>query len=266
MKRLVDLKDYTTIGLSVPAVALIATSADELIDGAREGYLLGRGSNVVFTAKSPSVVINRYGGVKVIGDAIKVNGGVTIGELLRVCISENLSGMEWAAGLPASVGGAIVQNAGAFGHTLSESVLSVEAYDGKTSEYAREECGFSYRDSVFRRKIVLSATFKLSRSDGKTIRNKIRDALALRSRQPKGKTAGCVYKTIGKSAGYYIDRAGLKGARAGGIFVSPVHAGFFVNDGSGTAEDFTALCGLCEKAVYEKFGVKLEKEIQIIGD
>jgi UDP-N-acetylmuramate dehydrogenase len=266
MKRLVNLKSFTTIGLSVPAMATIADSEAELIDAHKEGYLLGRGSNVVFTARFPSVVINRTRGVEILGDAIKVSGGVTIAELLAVCRSEKLSGLEWAAGLPASVGGAIVQNAGAYGHSVSENVLCVEVFDGKKSTIDVNGCGFAYRNSSLRDKTVLSATFKLTKADGKTVKDKIREALALRSTQPKGKTAGCVYKTGAKSAGYYIERAGLKGAREGGIFVSPVHAGFFVNDGSGTPEEFVRLCHRCERAVFEKFGVKLEKEIQIIGD
>jgi UDP-N-acetylmuramate dehydrogenase len=151
---------------------------------------------------------------------------------------------------------------------VGDIVKSVGVFrDNEVVEIDGKDCGFSYRTSNFREQdIIVYAKFDLIKADKEKCLALIDNTKALRACQPKGKSAGCIYKTEDKSAGWYIERAGLKNKRVGDIFVSPVHAGFFINAGRGTAKDMVALMDYVEKKVQDKFNKVLVREINLIGE
>ena len=159
-------------------------------------------------------------------------------------------------------------NAGAFGKSVSDVVSKVGVLrDGEVVELSKDQCGFSYRKSDFLESdVILYAYFDLEKSESGLCKQKLDDVMQKRKTQPKGKSAGCIYKTKDKSAGWYIEKANLKNKRFGDIYVSPIHAGFFINAGRGKCEDVLQLMDYTEKRVLDVFGVVLEREIKIIGE
>lgn len=268
MSNIVDLGKYTTFGIGPKVKAEIVTDLSSLVKNS-SAIILGRGSNVLILNKiDRKAVINRAEKFVISKDVLYAESGCSLSFLAKHTASCGLGGLEWAYALPASVGGAIRMNAGAFFHDISESIIKVGVLrGGEVIELGADECGFSYRSSAFLPcDVILYAYFRLEKSSADRCNEKISQVFTLRSAQPKGKSAGCIYKTKGKSAGYYIEKANLKGKRIGDIFVSPIHAGFFINAGKGKCEDVVRLMDYVEKSVQDKEGVTLEKEIKIIGE
>lgn len=269
MSNIVNLAKYTTLGIGGMANVIVASDLNTLTKYSAP-VILGNGSNVLVSDKglSDAVLLNRARSFHIDGDELYAQSGCLISFLALACAQSGLSGLEWAYALPASVGGALVMNCGAFGSCVSDSVKRVGVYrEGEIIELSASDCGFSYRASAFRKSdIILYAHFTLARADKAECMERIEKVRALRLLQPKGKSAGCIYKTEGKSAGWYIERAGLKNKRIGDIYVSPVHAGFFINAGRGTAKDMVALMDYVEKTVQDKFNKTLSREIKLIGE
>ena len=161
-------------------------------------------------------------------------------------------------------------NAGAFGGDFASVAARVDVFrDGEEQSLKPCECGFGYRTSGFGGgDFVSGAAFELSRSTPEKIMAVQREYTRRRElTQPKGRSAGCVFRRVGDvSAAYYIDRAGLKGEREGGASVSQLHAGFIINDGTATARDYLRLTERIEEEVRNKFGITLDREIRIIGE
>jgi UDP-N-acetylmuramate dehydrogenase len=269
MSNLICLSKFTTLGIGGKARVEIARSVDDLIKNSTS-LVLGNGSNVLASDKNlaQKVVINRANEYALYGETLYAESGCLISALAVFCAQASLTGLEWAYMLPASIGGAIVMNAGAFGKQISDVVERVGVLrNGKVIELTVSECGFSYRSSAFYKDdIVLYAFFRLKRSKREDCECNLSRTKALRTLQPKGKSAGCVYKSEDKSAGWYIEQAGLKNKSVGDIYVSPVHAGFFINGGKGTAKDMLALMDYVEKTVEDRFNKKLTREIKLIGE
>ena len=269
MSNLITLANFTTLGIGGEALVDVVYTACEL-SKCSNSIVLGMGSNVLISDKGVNgrVIINRANGFKIENGALYAESGCLMSYLAKHCSSLGFSGLEWSYMLPATVGGAIVMNAGAFGGQVSDSLLKVGVLRrGKIEEIEAKDCGFSYRTSGFSTEdIILYAYFSLKREDSKLCNKRLEEIKTRRNTQPKGKSAGCIYKTEDKSAGWYIEQSGLKNKRVGDIYVSPIHAGFFINAGRGSAKDMLKLMDYVEKSVEDKFNKRLIREIKLIGE
>lgn len=269
----VVLGGYTSFGIGGEAEATILRSPADVPEAIEDGgIILGRGTNVLIADEGipHRVIINRLNTVVFDGTRVYAGSGVCLISLAAMCCERGLSGLEWACGIPGSVGGAAIMNAGAFGGDFASVASAVDVFrGGKEIRLPAAECGFGYRTSGFMPgDFVTGAVFALTRREPEKIMEVQRGYNRRRAlTQPKGRSAGCVFRRVGEvSAAYYIDRAGLKGERAGGAFVSELHAGFILSDGTATAKDVMTLIKRIEERVREKFGIALEREIRIIGE
>ena len=264
----VNLERYSTLGIGGRAEVEVVKTA-EALSVLSDSVIIGGGSNVLFGDRNlPPIAINKVSGISVSGRHVYAYSGTRMAELVRRSAGVGLSGLEWAYGLPGSVGGAVVGNAGANGKSVSDNVLYVDAVkNGRIVRLSASQCGFAYRNSALSGCIVSGACFWLERGSKGEINGRIKSALEKRMTQPKGKSAGCTFKNPdGYSAGWLIQECGLKGKRVGGAVISERHANFIINIGSATAKDVYSLILTAEKAVYDKFGIKLDREIKIVGE
>jgi UDP-N-acetylmuramate dehydrogenase len=182
--------------------------------------------------------------------------------------------LEWAVGVPGTVGGAVVGNAGAHGSDIAHSLVSASVLDaeGNVKEWSAQELGFGYRNSrlksQIRNPVVLEAEFKLTQSTREECEVKAAEFTEKRKRtQPPGASLGSMFKNpLGDYAGRLVEAAGLKGARVGNAEISPVHANFFVNLGGASATDIYSLICLAREQVRHRFNVTLELEIELVGE
>jgi len=208
-----------------------------------------------------------------------VGAGTNLIQFSRKMIDEGCSGLEWAISVPGTVGGAVVNNAGAYGSDIAANLAFAgvicepgSRYEGHIS-WTKDDLQYGYRTSVLKRAnfryVVTDAYFKLEPGhDPAALRAKADEYLAHRKRtQPPGASLGSMFKNPpGDYAGRLLETAGLKGTQRGGVMISPVHANFFINTGGGTAADYLALIRLAQETVADKFGVKLELEIELVGE
>jgi UDP-N-acetylmuramate dehydrogenase len=286
VKENVSLAPYTSARIGGPADVLIAAeSADELARIIKllwkldlDFIMLGGGSNVLVSDKGVRgvVVLNRAKGVRFHnGDepSVTAESGVVFSNLANRCASKGFSGLEWAATVPGTIGGAVYGNAGAFGGDMAADLISAELLteDGR-EEFSVEQMGYGYRTSVLKRgelnAIVLSAELRLSNSTKEEVTVKIEQFSAHRkSTQPPGASMGSMFKNPnGDYAGRLIEESGLKGTRIGNAQISPLHGNFFVNHADTKADDIFALIQLVQKTVKEKQGVDLELEVELVGE
>ena len=235
-------------------------------------FILGKGSNILVSDDGLSKVVITLDGefkeIEVNGETIKCGAGVALSKLCTVALDNSLSGLEFAYGIPGSVGGATFMNAGAYGGEFKDVVSSVACLtkDGKVKTYEKGELDFSYRHSVFSDtgEIVLYTTFSLNKGEKESIKSKMDDYMFRRtSKQPLDfPSAGSVFKRPqGNFAGTLIEKCGLKGTRVGGAEVSQKHAGFIINADNATCKDVEELIKLVQKKVEEETGYFLEREI-----
>lgn len=240
--------------------------------------ILGGGSNVLVSDRGVRgvVILNRAKGVKFhLGEqpSVTAESGVVFSNLANRCASKGLAGLEWAATVPGTVGGAVYGNAGAFGGDVAGSLIRAELLTENGKEtFTVEQMGYGYRTSVLKRgevnAIVLSAELALKHSTKEDVTVKIQQFSAHRkATQPPGASMGSMFKNPpGDYAGRLIEAAGLKGARIGSAEISPLHGNFFISHTGAKAEDIHALIDLAQKTVKEKLGVELELEIEMIGE
>jgi UDP-N-acetylmuramate dehydrogenase len=282
----VSLAPYTSARIGGPADALvIVSSADELADTILSLWemnvpwvILGGGSNVLISDRGVRgmVVLNKAKDVSFdMGSSPKVRAeaGVVFANLARRTASHGMSGLEWAAAVPGTVGGAIYGNAGAFGGDMAGSLIQTELLTDTGREiWPVEKMEFTYRSSVLKRRslsfVVLWADLRLEHSSKEGVSAKIAQFSRRRKEsQPPGASMGSMFKNPpGDFAGRLIEAAGLKGTRIGNAEISPVHANFFINHGHTKAEDVRALTNLARESVEEKFGIDLELEIEFVGE
>jgi UDP-N-acetylmuramate dehydrogenase len=290
----VVLAPLTTFRVGGPADWLIETrSSDEIVKALRlaraeniTATILGGGSNVLVADRGLRglVIRTRGGEVRAEGDQrIRADAAVTINGLVRWTINHGRAGLEAWAGTPGTVGGAIFGNAHFGGRLIGDLVSDVRlaARDGATTDVAQSAMAFGYDRSRLQDtgEILLSAVFRVSTGDPAELRATARASLAFRKRtQPLDTpSAGCIFQNpepgrdalpdgIPWSAGALVDRAGMKGAAAGGARVSPTHGKFIVNERSATAADIKALIDQCRAAVRDRFGVEIREEIVFLGD
>ena len=240
-------------------------------------FLLGNGSNILVSDKGLDIPVIRLAGdfdkVTAEGDMIKAGAAALLSSVARTALDNSLTGLEFASGIPGSVGGAMVMNAGAYGGEMKDAVVSVKVMDenGDVSEYSNEDMAFGYRDSILKRRklIVIETVFKLNKGDKESIKNTM-DELNKKRREKQPLEYPSAGSTFKRPEGYFaaklIEDAGLKGYTVGGACVSEKHAGFCVNKDNGTASDFYKLMSDVKERVYKESGVNLEPEVIMLGE
>jgi len=276
------LSEFSTFGIGGPIFLFTVIETPEEMEEAfafstkysLPYFILGKGSNCLFddAGFDGIVLLNRIDFMNWEGDGcVKAGAGASFSLLGFKAASKGLTGLEFASGIPASVGGAIFMNAGANGRETRDSLSKVLYLDsnGNRREFSKEELAFGYRISSFQKMqgAILSATFQLE--IGSHTRQRQLEIVGQRMKtQPyKEKSAGCVFRNPGLtlSAGALIERCELKGFSIGGAEVSRVHANFLINRGGATSKDVLSLIRAVQSRVYEKTGVHLELEIRILG-
>lgn len=242
--------------------------------------VLGGGTNVLVADAGIRglVILNRC--VRhALGDSgrLTAESGASFRELAQETVALGWAGLEWAVGIPGTVGGAIVGNAGAYGGYVDEALLEAELLkpNGRVERVTGDVLEYGYRTSALKREdprgprtIVLSAVFQLEPGDASQLQERARQVNEQRwARTPAGACAGSMFKrTQHYPAGFLIEQAGLKGYTVGGAQVSPKHANFFMNLGDATAADIAELIDTVQERVWRDFAQRLEPEVQFIGD
>jgi UDP-N-acetylmuramate dehydrogenase len=289
------LAAHTSLRIGGPAdLYVVAHNTEELVQYLALArayempwFLLGGGTNILVSDRGiRGLVIANHsrdydtqflstgqgnGGVRCL---LHAASGVPLAKLAQYTTRLGLSGLQWAVGLPGTVGGAVVNNAGAFGADMADTLQQVRLLTpaGRTVTWSPEELDFDYRTSRLKKAdhghVVLEAIFSLERAAASKVQEQ---AAAYRDRrkasQPKGASAGSAFKNPpGDYAGRLIECAGFKGATVGGARVSEKHANFIINTGEATADDVMALIRRIQETVYAQFAVRLELEIECVGD
>jgi UDP-N-acetylmuramate dehydrogenase len=284
----VILSNYTTARLGGPADAmLVANTADELASFVASlwaldipFFLLGSGANLLVSDSGfrGVVILNRARNIKIdthhAPPTVWAEAGANLGSIARQAALRGLSGLEWAATVPGTLGGAVYGNAGAHGADVQSNLLLADILHREEGrqQWPLERMGYAYRESALKRQpgqaVVLAARLKLTNGDPQTIKATMEQySEQRRATQPPGASLGSMFKNPpGDYAGRLIEAAGLKGYRSGDAEISPVHANFFLNHGQATAADIEHLIQTARRKVLETSGVALELEIELVGD
>ena len=331
----ISLANYTTFKIGGPSkyffIAEDEKKIKKAVSAARElnlkYFILGGGSNILISDKGfDGVVIKvesrklKVESRKLESKTIYADAGTNLGTLVKFSVDNNLTGMEWAIGIPGTLGGAIRGNAGAFNYSISDFIKTVEVLDAqeeknkklkistcggsaeggkvqnhnsKLKTFKNKDCGFKYRNSIFKRNknlIILAAEIRLEKGDSEISEKKIQEYLQKRkSVQPlEYPSVGSIFKNIlfskvssktfkkcpqieqfrqaGKiPAGWLIENAGLKGKKIGGAQISEKHSNFIINTGNASAEDVVILISLIKQKIRNKFDLQLMEEIEYAG-
>jgi UDP-N-acetylmuramate dehydrogenase len=276
---------YTTIKIGGPADLFIEPSSIESLTKVMEivrahnlnWRAIGRGSNLLVSDKGIDGAVIRLGaelgGVEINGNEIKVGSGYSLVSLATMISKQGLSGLEFASGIPGSVGGAVYMNAGAHGSDISRILTKAHILfaDGTIEWLSNEEMDFSYRTSILQKKrpgIVVEAIFKLVEGDRAEIVTSMQKNKDYRKEtQPWNyPCAGSIFRNpLPNYAGRLIEDAGLKGFSIGGAKISELHGNFIVNAGNATAKDVLAVIQHVKDTIYDLYQIKMETEVEIIG-
>ena len=279
------MKYHTTFKIGGPAdYLLLPTSIEEITSvlAVVKAYdmpltVLGNGSNVLVLDSGIRGVVMKFDKslayLKQKDNKVIAGAGALLKDVSKFAAKCGLTGMEFAVGIPGSIGGAVFMNAGAYDGEISNIVCAVTAVslDGEVKRFERDTLDFSYRHSVFQDNAYLICEVELSLMEG--IHTEIDDKMGDLTRRRESKqpiempSAGSTFKRpVGYFAGTLIEQTGLKGFRIGGAQVSPKHAGFVINAGDAKAQDVLDLIQEVQRLVYEKHGVKLYPEVRTLGD
>jgi UDP-N-acetylmuramate dehydrogenase len=302
----IPLAPLTTFKIGGPAKFFAEVKNEtellEALDFARENkveiFMLGGGSNILFSDKGFDGLVIRLlnTNYQILDTEIECGAGLQLSEAVKLAKENSLTGLEWAMGIPGTIGGAVRGNAGAFGGEIADNLESVRALKisdnrSKIEEHKKANCDFSYRTSLFKKNpnlAVLSVRLKLKKGNKKTITEKMKEIAKIRTEhQPKGFSSGSFFqnptvenpsvlqefeKETGAKApngkipaGWLIEEAGFKGKKIGGVVVSEKHANFFINDGTATAEDVIILAGIIKQKLREGYDVQIKEEIMYVG-
>lgn len=235
-------------------------------------FIIGKGSNLLVSDEGIKGVVIILDGdfekVEVNEETITAGAGASLTKMCRTALDNSLSGLEFAYGIPGSVGGAVFMNAGAYGGEMKDCIVSVDYITpkGEIGTYSLDDLQLGYRTSIFKsnKNIVVGCTVSLNKADKEEIKEKMTDLLGRRkSKQPiEYPSAGSTFKRpVGNFAGTLIESCGLKGYTVGGAQVSEKHAGFVINIGNATSKDINTLIEDVQKIVKEKTGYFLETEV-----
>ena len=278
------LAPYTSYRIGGPTAVWTAPCSEEGVRRALEAvhaaaaplFVLGRGSNLLISDRGwPGVTLyigENLSDMRFSGEQAEAGAGCLLTDLVHAAVERGLGGMELLVGIPGGVGGALRMNAGAFGREIESLTMEVSGFkhDGRPFRAVRQEITFGYRrapelDGV----VITSARFRFQPDAPETLRARAAEILGLRARkQPlEHPSCGSVFKRPpGYYAGALIEEAGLKGERSGGAQVSAKHAGFILNVADATAADVYRLIRRIEERVFARFGVRLEREVLLVGD
>ncbi len=248
------------------------------------------GSNIVFPDEGLKGLLVRFhgGSLKISNNKIIADAGVPLMKVIRTAIRHGFKGLETLSGIPGTVGGATVGNAGAYGHSISEVITRVEIWDGKKRRWIiNKACGFGYRESILKHKpfFVLRVELRFKRGDKKELQKKSGEIVSVREKKykPGIKCPGSFFKNVVASevsrsamkkidttkiiggkipTGYLLEEVGAKGIRQGGIRIPDFHGNLFENTGKATAKDVKKLADILRKKVKAKFGITLEEEVR----
>ena len=236
--------------------------------------IVGNGSNLLFSDDGFDGLIIHIGksfsNIVVNGNSITAQAGATMPQIATVALNNSLSGFEFASGIPGTIGGGLMMNAGAYGSSLSDVVISCECiHNNEIVTLQKADMALDYRTSVFKNGeyVILSVTMQFATGNKDEILTKMQDLKKRRlEKQPlEFPSAGSTFKRpVGNFAGALIEGAGLKGKTIGGASVSEKHAGFIINKGDATAKDILDLIAYVQDEVYKNSGIKLEPEVKII--
>lgn len=283
MKILRDIKlaNYTTFGIGGKADYFVAAKTKKQILEAvkwakKKGvdyFILGHGSNVLVADKGVRGLVIKTESLKLKAESSRIiaQAGVSLSNLIQYSLKHSLSGLEVLAGIPGTVGGSVVGNAGTEKGSIAQVVekVTVLGEDAKIKDLDRQKCQFDYRRSCFQKnkEIILEVTFNLKKEKPVVIKKRIAEVLKTRKNQPKGKNAGSIFKNPRfASAGYLIENAGFKGKKVGRAMISYKHANWIINLDIAKALDVLKLISLIKDKVWKDFKVKLEEEIVFLGD
>lgn len=309
IKENIALASYTTFRLGGPARFFVEAATEDDVRQAmafaKERHLkvfaIGGGSNLLVSDGGFDGLVIRIANneCRNEGNALILGAGLPLSDAVKAAVSSGLAGLEWAAGIPGTVGGAVYGNAGAYEGSMGQKIESVEAlafdlsdpYAVEKKTYSNAECGFEYRNSLFKKSdpgIIFSARLVLDSGDREAMEKRVRETIEKRRNiHPSGFSAGSVFQnpvvkdkdlvdrferdTGAKArdgkipAGWLIMEAGLRGKKVGGVEVSEKHSNFIVNGGAGKAEHVVILTSLIKQKIREKFGIQLKEEIRYVG-
>ena len=278
----VSLKDYNTYRIGGKTRYLVKPynidSLKELLIYIKNNNLkyiiIGNGSNIILPDSDYDgvvILLSKLNEIKINENTVNAFCGVSLTYFVNELVKNNLGGLESLSGIPGTLGGAIVNNAGCYGQTISDKLDSVTYLEnGEIKTINKEECNFSYRDSIFKKNknfIILSAKFKLDYKNKEEMLNTIKENIIKRNTsQPLNyPNAGSVFRNpIGYSAGKLIEDAGLKNYHINGAYVSDKHANFIINKDNASSEDIIKLIEYIQKEISEKYNIKLKLEQEII--
>ncbi|MEY8337025.1 UDP-N-acetylmuramate dehydrogenase [Lachnospiraceae bacterium 62-35] len=285
VKRNEPMKKHTTFHVGGPADYFVSPEDEQHFLAAaalcrKEGmpcYIVGNGSNLLVSEEGFRGVMMETGkGLCYIREEeglLKAGAGIFLSTLAKEALRLSLTGLEWASGIPGTLGGAVVMNAGAYGSEIRDVLVSVRVLDldGTVKEISAEELQLGYRSSIIpsREYIMLEAALRLPSGNRDEIKAQMEELAAKRkARQPlEYPSAGSTFKRpAGYFAGKLIEDAGLRGFRVGDAQVSEKHCGFVINRGQARADEVMDLCRQVRQRVYDAFGVELELEIKCLGD
>ena len=296
------LSRYTRFGIGGPADLYAETGNAEAFIAAlaaarASGFdtmVIGGGTNLIVSDRGFRGIVLRYRADRLMAanGRVHADAGAVLQDLVDFSISHALKGLETLAGIPGSVGAAVYGNAGAYGHSISERVVSVRFFDGAAVRvFSNEECEFHYRESVFKRHkewIIFSTELRLDAADGVVLRETADGILKVRNEKfpVTMKCAGSIFKNLllrelppdvaaqvppstvreGKiPAAWFLEQVGAKGMQRGDIHVAAYHANLLYNAGDGTAADLVGLIRELKDRVRARFGLELEEEVQYVG-
>ena len=278
-----SLKKHTTYGIGGPADLMIFPKSKQdlikVIDIINENKIqltiLGSGSNVLVSDNGIRGAVislkNSLKQIEVDDNILYAECGTMLGKIVKHAVKNNLIGLENLNGVPGTLGGALIMNAGAWGGEISENLIHVEVINSKSEiqKIQKKDLNFTYRQSSFNKDdILLSAKFNLKKADKDTIKENFIEAQSGRKKsQPLNKrSAGSLFKNPkNNSAGKLLDEAGLKGLSIGDAKISEKHANFFINDGDASSRDMLMLIKKAHKEVKDKFNVNLSLEVKLMG-
>lgn len=279
------MSKYTTMRVGGPCDCVVfpdeISKIKEVIDFCKNEnitfFVIGNGSNLLVKDEGIHGVViklgHRFSKIEIDGEYILAYAGATMPALSQLAKKNSLKGLEFACGIPGTIGGGVKMNAGAYGSQISDILYEVTYMDEKEEikTIKNKDCSFGYRKSIFTinpNYVILSAKFKLERGNIDEIENKMKEnSLARKAKQPlEYPNFGSVFKRPeGYFVGKLVDDAGLRGYKIGGAQVSTKHTGFIVNVDNATCKDVLDLIGYVQTTVYNKFNVKLTPEVIIIG-
>lgn len=296
------LSRYTRFGIGGPADIYAETGSAEAFIAALgtarasglETMVIGGGTNLIVSDRGFRGIVLRYRADRLwaANGRVHADAGAVLQDLVDFTIARGLQGLETLSGIPGSLGAAVYGNAGAYGHAISERVVSVRFFDGAAVRvFSTEECEFHYRESIFKRQkewIIFSAELRLDAADGAALRQTADGILKVRNEKfpVTMKCAGSIFKNLllhelpaavaaevppstvreGKiPAAWFLEQVGAKGMRRGDIHVASYHANLLYNAGDGTASDLVALIRELKDRVRARFGIELEEEVQYVG-